>query len=202
MSDPRHSRSEQCELNEEDLESARLVAELDEAMASLLQPVAPRSLVLAKLLATVERPPQRYAPFFSRIAALFDLPEEAAIAQCARLGEPDAWRFSGLPGVKNVMVQGGPAVEEAEEVLFARFSPGFRFPRHVHTGPERVLVLEGSYLDSSGILHAAGELREWEPGSKHGFRVSASEPCIVAAVVYGRTFEALPLRLLAKALGR
>jgi anti-sigma factor ChrR (cupin superfamily) len=99
------------------------------------------------------------------------------------------------------MVEGGPALKGAE-VLFARFAPGLRFPRHVHTGPEHVLVLEGSYVDTDGFVHAAGELHVWESGSKHGFRVSASEPCIIAAVVYGRTFEALPLRLLARVLGR
>ena len=34
--------------------------------------------------------------------------------------------------------------------MFARFAPGLRFPRHKHTGAERVLVLEGSYIDSDG----------------------------------------------------
>ncbi|HET8938850.1 MAG TPA: cupin domain-containing protein [Polyangiales bacterium] len=194
MSEPRQPQ-------EDDIESARLIAELDEAMASLLEPVAPRSLVLANLLAAVERPPQRYAPFYSRMADLFDLSEESVIAECTRLAEPSVWRFAGLPGVKNVIVQGGPRVHDAE-VVFARFAPGLRFPRHVHTGIERVLVLEGSYVDSDGVSHAAGELREWEPGTKHGFQVSATEPCIIASVVFGRTFEALPLRLLARALGR
>jgi hypothetical protein len=193
--------SETRQWHEDDVESARLIAELDEAMASLLEPVAPRSLVLANLLAAVERPPQRYAPFYSRIADLFDLSEEAVIAECTRLAEPNVWRFSGLPGVKNVMVQGGPAVKDAE-VVFARFSPGLRFPRHIHTGREQVLVLEGSYVDSDGVAHAAGELRVWEAGTKHGFKVSKTEPCIIASVVHGREFEALPLRLLAKALGR
>lgn len=194
MSEPRQSQ-------EDDVESARLIAELDEAMASLLEPVAPRSLVLANLLAAVERPPLRYAPFYSRIAELFDLSEDAAITECTRLADPHVWRFAGLPGVKNVMVQGGPAVQRAE-VVFARFSPGLRFPRHVHSGLERVLVLEGSYVDSEGVSHAAGELREWQPGTKHGFKVSPTQPCIIASVVFGRTFEALPLRLLARALGR
>ena len=187
--------------NEEATEQARLIAELDETMAALLQPLAPSKLLLARLLSSIERPPLRYAPFFARIAELFDLSEEAAIAQCARLAEPNVWRFAGLPGIKNVRVQGGPRVQGAE-VMFARFAPGLRFPRHKHTGTERVLVMEGSYEDSDGLKHGAGELRTWEPGTSHGFRISSDEPCIVAAVVHGRTFESLPLRLLARLLGR
>ena len=182
-------------------EEAQLVAALDETMAALIPPVAPSEQLLAQLLSSIERPPVRYAPFYSRIAELFDLTEDAAIGECARLADPRAWRFSGLPGIKNVMVQGGPRVQGAE-VLFAHFSPGLRFPRHKHTGPERVLVLEGSYVDSDGLEHGTGELRVWESGTSHGFRVSPDEPCIVAAVVHGRTFEALPLRLLQRVLGR
>lgn len=187
--------------NEEELEQAQLIAELDETMAAALHPLAPSKLLLSQLLASIERPPLRYAPFYSRIAELFDLSEEAAIAECARLAEPNVWRFAGLPGIKNVVVHGGPRVKGAE-VLFARFAPGLCFPRHKHTGTERVLVLEGSYIDSDGVEHGTGELRVWEAGTSHGFRISSDEPCIVAAVVHGRTFEAMPLRLLARVLGR
>lgn len=185
-----------CEMDE-----VALIAELNEAMAALVQPVAPSKLLLAQILSSIERPPTRYAPFYARIAELFDLSEDAAVAQCARLAAPDAWRFAGLPGVRNVMVEGGPRVKGAE-VMFARLAPGLRFPRHKHTGTERVLVLEGSYIDSDGFEYGAGQLRVWEAGTVHGICISSAEPCVVAAVVHGRTFEAIPLRLLARALGR
>lgn len=182
-------------------EESALVAELDVLVASLLPPVTPSSALFARLQATVERPPQRYAPFFDRLSELFDLSEQDVIAQCARLADARAWRFAGLPGVRNVVVPGGPRTAGAE-VVFARFAPGLRFPAHAHTGLERVLVMEGSYEDSAGVVHRAGELREWQPGSAHAFHVSKTEPCIIASVVYGREFKALPLRLLARALGR
>jgi quercetin dioxygenase-like cupin family protein len=185
----------------EDAASAALSAELAETMTAFLQPTAPSPEVLDRLLSAVAQPPQRYAPFFGRLAELFDLSEDVVVAHCARLADPSVWRFAGLPGIKNVMVEGGPRVEGAE-VLFARFAPGLRFPRHVHTALERVLVLEGSYEDSEGVVHRAGELLEWQPGTRHGFRVGREEPCIAATVVYGRTFEALPFRLLARVLGR
>lgn len=159
------------------------------------------SALFERLESTLREPPHRYAPFFARAAELLDLPEEAAILELARLKDPKVWRFAGLPGIHNVTVAGGPRVEAAE-TLFVRFAPGVYFPRHSHTGLERVLVLEGSYRDSNGVEHRAGELREWVEGTEHAFRVDRSEPCIFASVVFGRRFQAWPLRALAKLLGR
>ena len=155
--------------------------------------------LLARLEATLSEPPHRYAPFFSKAAELFDLPESDVIAQLARLKDPGVWSFAGLPGIAKVTVSGGPRVAQAE-TLFVRFSPGVRFPEHQHVGLERVLVLEGSYQDSTGVLHRAGELREWPSGTAHSFRVG-SETCIFASVVFGRRFSSWPLRALARVLG-
>jgi hypothetical protein len=145
--------------------------------------------------------PTRYAPFFTQAAELFDLSEDAVRAELARLRAPKVWSFAGLPGISQVLVRGGPRVAAAE-TLFVRFAPGLRFPAHRHTGLERVLVLEGSYEDDGGVVHRAGELREWSPSTSHAFRVSHSEPCIIASVVFGRRFDAWPLRVLSALLGR
>jgi ChrR-like protein with cupin domain len=155
---------------------------------------------LARLEQAVSTPPYRYAPFFSRVAELFDLSEEQVAIELARLAEPSVWKFAGLPGISQVVVGGGARVKSAE-TLFVRFKPGLHFPHHQHTGLERVLVLEGSYEDSHGLVHRAGELREWQPGSDHAFKVSG-EPCIFASVVFGRRFSAWPLRALSALLGR
>jgi anti-sigma factor ChrR (cupin superfamily) len=157
--------------------------------------------VLARLDQAVSEPPHRYAPFYARAAELFNLTEEAIIAELSRLKDPSAWNFAGLPGISHVTVTGGPLVQSAE-ALFVRFKPGVYFPRHQHTGVERVLVLEGSYEDSHGVLHRPGELREWAPGTDHSFRVGGGEPCIFASVVFGRRFSAWPLRALSTLLGR
>jgi ChrR-like protein with cupin domain len=178
-----------------------LEAELDGGLASLLGDRSPSHSARARLIAELERPPLRYAPFYGRVAALLDLSEDAAEEQLARLEDARVWQFAGLPGIHNVAVQGGPRVSSAE-TLFVRFAPGTYFPLHHHTGPEQVFVLEGSYTDSHGVEHRAGELREWAAGSEHSFRVAKSEPCIFASVVFGRRFDAWPLRALAKILGR
>ena len=154
-----------------------------------------------RLEGTVGKPPYRYAPFFSRAAELFDLTEDAVMAELARLDDPKVWTFAGLPGIHHVSVRGGPRVKSAETLL-VRFKPGVHFPRHEHTGLERVLVLEGSYEDSHGVQHLPGELREWPSGTEHSFKVHTGETCIFASVVFGRRFYAWPLRALSKLLGK
>jgi hypothetical protein len=165
------------------------------------EPPGPSVALFERLEATLGTAPHCYAPFYARAAELFDLSEEAVVAELARLAEPKVWRFAGLPGIHDVGVRGGPRVESAE-TLFVRFAPGVQFPKHRHTGLERVLVLEGSYVDTTGVVHRAGELREWVEGTEHGFRVDAGQPCIFASVVFGRRFSAWPLRALASVLGR
>jgi hypothetical protein len=176
-------------------------APVDAVNAAAAEAPGPSSALFERLEATLGKAPHRYAPFYSRAAELFDLSEEAVVAELSRLAEPKVWRFAGLPGIHDVGVRGGPKVESAE-TLFVRFAPGVQFPKHRHTGLERVLVLEGSYVDTTGVVHRAGELREWAEGTEHGFRVDAGQPCIFASVVFGRRFSAWPLRALASVLGR
>ena len=92
-----------------------------------------------------------------------------------------------------------------QEVLQARvdFAPGASFPAHRHRGDERVLLLEGGYVDDSGTEYGPGDLHEMPKGSSHGFRVLPDEPCVAAAVYRGRLrFASWPLRLLAWILRR
>jgi hypothetical protein len=182
-------------------EDAELADASEAGVAGRAEAFAPSRGLLDRLESSLRDPANRYAPFFARVAELFDLPEASVAEALAQLAEPKAWRFAGLPGIHHVAIDGGPRVRAAE-TLFVRFAPGVRFPKHRHTGLERVLVLEGSYRDSTGVVHRAGELREWTEGSEHGFVVDRGQPCIFASVVFGRRFSAWPLRALASVLGR
>ncbi len=180
----------------------RLAAfELADQLATLVEPVAPSAQLLQRLELALGSPAQRYAPFCGRVAELFDLPEAAAEVQLARLSEPSSWRFAGLPGIAHISVEAGPRARGAE-TLFVRFAPGTYFPRHLHLGVERALVLEGEYTDDGGIRHAQGELRQWAALTQHSFRVSPERDCVLASVVFGRRFAAWPLRALSRLLGR
>ena len=182
-------------------EQAPDAASVDRALSLLLDPEPPRSEARQRLLDTVSHAPARYAPFFGRLAELFDLPESEVEAQLAPLDAPRAWQATGLWGIKNHRVRGGARVRDAE-TLIVRFEPGTRFPHHRHTGLERVLVLEGGYTNDDGIEYRAGDLHEMQAGTAHAFAVAKDEACVFASVVTGRRFSAWPLRVLSKLLGR
>jgi anti-sigma factor ChrR (cupin superfamily) len=62
----------------------------------------------------------------------------------------------------------------------------FEWPRHRHTGQERVLILEGAYRDSSGRLYRAGDIHEMGADTEHGFTVLPDSPLLLALVLHGQ----------------
>jgi quercetin dioxygenase-like cupin family protein len=150
-----------------------------------------------KLLAEVSELPLRYAPFFDRLSALWDLSEDEVRAELERAKNREEWRFTALPGIRLFDVRGGDGTRNAH-VRLVCFSPGFRFPVHRHKGRERVFILEGSYADSSGTVYRSGDLHEMTEGTEHGFLVDENEPCIAAVVEEGREFRSVFLRILSK----
>jgi len=153
-----------------------------------------------RLLASVRELPMRYAPFYQRLGALWDLPEERVSEVLTVAKDPARWQWTALPGVRQIEVRGGPRTENAR-VRLLKFSPGVRFPRHRHLGREHVLVLEGSYTDSEGQVVGPGDLQVMEPGSEHGLRIHPGEPCIAGLVQFGMEFTGPVLRWVSKLSG-
>ncbi len=171
-----------------------------ERLPELLEPVAAPS-GLERLMTAASEPRLRYAPFFGRVGRLFALPEQAVVELLERAGSASAWRKTPLPGVSVIDVQPGPAAAGAEARI-VRFAAGMRFPKHRHPGPEAVLLLDGSYTDSSGRVYASGDLHEMAPGTEHSFLVAKDEPCIAASLQQGLEFTGVVMRLLAKLVSK
>lgn len=57
-------------------------------------------------------------------------------------------------------------VEGAPAIAVLRYAPGARVPRHLHTGMETILVLEGAQSDERGC-YGAGALVVNPEGSAH-----------------------------------
>jgi predicted ChrR family anti-sigma factor len=188
-------------LDEPASQDAEVAQGLDQFVAKL-EPSAADPKVLERLLATVSTAPQRYAPFFGKLEALLDLPRERVQTLLSDMQDRKRFHGSGLPGVKVFDFEAGPRLKSAE-TIFVEFAPGMRFPRHRHGNGEAVLILEGSYTDETGVVYGPGDLHEMAGGTEHSFRVSATEPCVAAAVIHGGfVFKSLPLRLLARIFGR
>jgi anti-sigma factor ChrR (cupin superfamily) len=154
-----------------------------------------------RLLSAIDDLPLRYAPFYGRIATLWDTSEEAVIGVLEQAKDPRAWYNPGLWGLQLIDVQGGPRTAGADLHL-VKFKAGMRFPHHRHPGPEALLVLEGNYTDSDGRFVGPGDIHEMAPGTDHAFQVGSAGPCIAASLQSGREFTGLFMRLLAKIAGR
>jgi quercetin dioxygenase-like cupin family protein len=177
-------------------EEPELVAPLG-ALSELLDPASIPAGSLERLLIEVAEPPLRYAPFFERLAALWDLPEGDVRGLLEGSRDKKNWRKAPLPGLELITVHGGPGIQGTEAYL-ARFAPGMTFPAHGHFGHEDVLLLEGSYTDDQGKVFRSGDVHTMEAGGEHSFTIAPDEPCVAAAVHRGIRFRSLGMRLLAK----
>jgi len=153
----------------------------------------------ARLSDAVAELPLRYAPFFARLGELYDLPEREVRALLERARDAGAWKRAPLPGLELITVHGGPRIA-GNEAYLARFAPHMKFPKHRHRGHEDVLILEGSYTDSSGKVFRSGDVHTMSADSEHSFTIDG-EPCVAAAVHRGIRFDSLVLRALAKWFG-
>src|SRR5690606_34947724 len=86
-----------------------------------------------RLLAAVDELPWRYAPFYSRMAELWDLAEADVVTVLEKARAPEAWYNPGLRGLRLINVAGGEKTTGADLHL-VRFEKGMRFPMHRHPG--------------------------------------------------------------------
>jgi len=171
-----------------------------ERLPELLEPVALAPGSLERLMTAVAEPPLRYAPFFERLSEMYDLSESDVRALLERSRNPSAWRRPPIPGLELLNVAVGPKLAGTHAYL-GRFAAGMKFPKHRHAGHEDVLILEGSYTDSSGTVYRSGDVHHMDGASEHSFTIAPDEPCVAAAVHRGIRFSSLGLRVLAKLFG-
>lgn len=123
----------------------------------------------------------RLSYFTAQVAVLFDLSTEAAAALLSRAERNEGWEEGPSPGVWVMPVNAGPKVPEALTAL-VKLDGGATFPLHPHFGPERMVVLEGGYRDSSGLEVWRGEVQDMLPGTEHDFVAFDGIGCVCASV--------------------
>lgn len=146
-----------------------------------------------RLQAAVAQLPLRYAPFFGRLAALWDAPEAQVQSELLRASDPNAWSRTPLAGLRSFQVDVG-GERSGVRARLLRFEPGARFPRHQHRGAERVLVLEGAYADGAGVEVRAGDEQHMAEGTEHELRILGASPCVAAIAERGIAFSGAWLR--------
>jgi anti-sigma factor ChrR (cupin superfamily) len=172
---------------------------LDETMV-LFETSSKHSSVpdVSRLLAQVEAAPLRHAPFFRRVAEMFETSEH----EIELLLGPNDWKKAPLPGIRFKEFAGAKnRVGQTKTVVM--FSPRTRFPHHGHQEHESLLILEGGYTDDQGKHYGPGDLHNMAPGTEHGFVIDADGPCIAASVADEKIqFTSFWMRSLAKLVGR
>ncbi len=162
-------------------------AELGEALAALTQALPPEAAPPGgrrRLVEAARSGVTRWAPFFGRVSALFDVTDERARELLTLADDPARWVAGPLPGVELLHLEGGPRVAQAD-VGLVRQPAGMHFPAHRHLGDERALLLEGGYRDDQGRLYRPGHLHEMPAGSVHSYDVLRDGPCLIALVLFG-----------------
>lgn len=123
----------------------------------------------------------RLSYFVAQVAALFDISTEEAALLLARAERNEGWEEGPSEGVQIMTVNAGPKVPEAMTAL-VKLAGGATFPLHPHFGPERVMVLEGGYRDSTGVEVWRGEVQDMSPGTEHDFVAFDGIGCVCASV--------------------
>jgi hypothetical protein len=157
-----------------------LTAVVESALLEAVEPVTPPAPALSGLLTQV-RATDRMTHFAPKLAELYDLTIEEALALIAQIRASAGWNDGPSPGVKLLPVITGPKLRDALAAI-VWLDPDAEFPDHPHLGPEDVLVLEGAYRDSGGEEFWRGELHSSVGGTQHSFRSIGGMPCICAAL--------------------
>ena len=95
-----------------------------------------------RLQSAVAELPLRYAPFFARLARLWQVPEPRVLSELTRAKAPHGWRLTLLPGLKTFEVDVGKPCSGRRARLM-RLAPGVHFPKHSHRGSEHELYIIG-----------------------------------------------------------
>ncbi len=142
-------------------------------LALALPPVTPSPSLRVRLLAAVAPPLTAHAP---ALAAIYDRPESELHALLARVvDDADAWTQL-LPGIEHHLIdtRAGPIGG------LLRITPGVHFPHHLHHGDEHMRVLQGSCVDSNGVLLGPGDELHSSPGTAHALLGHPGAPLVIA----------------------
>jgi len=155
------------------IEPLALDAPLGEAVARLVfaapQNEAPSPRVKEQLLARV-----RGGKGGTGAPGRPELPAAAEAAwRFSALGADEDWAPLPLPGVR--LRELAIDRERDTALLYIVMAPGARFPDHVHSAPERGLVLTGDFQMSDRLLRA-GDFYEAGAGTRHE-RLSSPSGC-------------------------
>lgn len=157
------------------------VRALEAAAGAMLQALDSAELedyALARILASIERPPPVFRPAVAgSISSLLrgvDAPRALAGVEVG----PTRWM---APGIRIARLKDAGLDERA---YLLRVAPGMRMPEHGHRGRELTLVLKGAFSDSMG-RYRVGDLVETGEAHEHAPTVDSDGDCVCLIAAQG-----------------
>jgi len=155
-----------------------------EALGLAADALVPPASLRMRLESSLDRT-HRFDDLEDIVAELADVPVERARTLLLGIDAPSTlWDPGPAPGIDLLSFDGGPRVRDAI-TGFVRHAPGTSFPEHDHVGDEKVLVLQGAFEDSDGVVYRSGEVATRGPCSPHSYRAVGPLPLVTMAVVQG-----------------
>lgn len=127
----------------------------------------------------------RFERFAEVASSMLDLSLEKTRLLLDRVDTEDSFAEE-LPGVEFCWLPGGPKTDGYVRG-FVRVNREAELPAHTHLGEERVLVMQGTYIDSlTQERFGPGEMLHGTPAADHTFHVdSAGTHLLLLVVVEG-----------------
>lgn len=124
----------------------------------------------------------RFDRFVETASRMLDLSADDARTLLNRVDSKDSFAEE-LPGVEFFWLPGGPKTEGAVRG-FVRVNREAELPPHVHLGEEKVLVMQGTYIDSeTQERFGPGEELRGTPAAPHTFHVDPAGTHLLLLVV-------------------
>lgn len=164
----------------------RSVRELLSALPLGGAPVTPDPALRRRLLESTAR--GRLHRFAGRVADLLGIAVARAEHWLDRVDEAAGWQPLpvGRGGIDFLVPEHHGRLDGCA-VAFLRIKPGAQFPMHGHLAGEKVLILQGGYVDDiSGVEYGPGDVHVCAPGSSHSYTGVDGPDCICLGVVEGK----------------
>lgn len=134
--------------------------------------------LLHRIMSRVEGP-ERFAPVKGKLQQFYGWTDEELTVALEALGAVERWTEGPGPGTRTHPLE----TRKPGVALFVWIDRDTEYPFHDHPTDERVLVLQGAFQDSHGLLVRRGDEVLNPRGTSHSLTATGSMACLCAVLL-------------------